>query len=767
MNELSAPIIEVAPLEPALRSFAPRAWADRLECWLEAERAQLAPWLTVAVGAGIAGWFALPDERAWAGLVLTGASLAVAGAMIVLRRLGQALLWFGLGVAVGCLLAWARAAWVAAPVLQRPLVTAVTGRVERVEPLVAKGSIRLTVINASPGLPRRIRVVVDQRQADPIAPGAIISVRARLAPPPPMALPGSHDYARDFWFQGIGATGKALGPVEIRQPGRTDGLAGLRDRLDRHVRSAIPGSAGGIATALISGNQHAVSDADAEAMRRSGLTHLLSVSGLHIAAVVAATMVLALRLFALSPYLALRFNLVLVAAAAGAGAAIFYTVLTGMQVPTVRSCLAALLVLAGMALGRDAISIRLVAAGALVVLLFRPEALPGASFQLSFAAVTAIVALHALPPVQRWFGPREEGLGWRFVRGAGSLLATGLAVEIALVPFALYHFHRAGLYGVGANLFAIPWTTFVIMPLEGLALLADAIGLGTPLWTLAGWSIDRLLAVAHAVAAMPGAVAAVPAIPRWAFAATVGGGLWVVLWRTEYRWLGLAPVAAGALAALAAPVPDLLVTGDGRHLALVAADGTPMLLRDRAGEFTRSMLAESAGFDGEPVGLAERADCTRDSCMAAIDREGRRWLIFATRSGDLLDWRAMVRGCAAADIAVSDRRLPPACRPRWLKLERSMLERTGGVAVTLGPQPALTSVSQRIGNHPWAATVAPTGRMAGQDRAAARSAKPVSSGESVPPGGPGSVLAPVDSAAARNADWPDRAGSSVPRGGKS
>ena len=129
-------------------------------------------------------------------------------------------------------------------------------------------------------------------------------------------------------------------------------------------------------------------------------------------------MLLSLKLLALSERLALRFNLVLVAAAVAAAAGVAYTLLTGAQVPTVRSCIAALLVLAGIALGRDAISMRLVAVGALVVLLFRPEALAGASFQMSFAAVTAIVALHSTGWARRLFQRREEGFPARFGRGA-------------------------------------------------------------------------------------------------------------------------------------------------------------------------------------------------------------------------------------------------------------------------------------------------------------------------------------------------------------
>ena len=291
----------------------------------------------------------------------------------------------------------------------------------------------------------------------------------------------------------------------------------MRERLRELVLKRLPANSAGIAIALVTGDQNAVDQQDADAMRRSGLTHLLSVSGLHIAAVVAFAMLLTLKLLALSEPLALRFNLVLVAAGVAAAAGIGYTLLTGMQVPTVRSCVTALLILAGIALGRDAISIRLIAAGALIVLIFRPEALAGPSFQMSFAAVTAIVALYstgwARPLLQR----REEGIFARTVRSLLGIIATGLAVEIALMPLALYHFHRSGLYGVGANIIAIPLTTFVIMPLEAGALLLDAVGWGKPLWFLCGLAIDGLLKLAHVVASTRGAVALLPTMPVWAF----------------------------------------------------------------------------------------------------------------------------------------------------------------------------------------------------------------------------------------------------------
>jgi competence protein ComEC len=431
----------------------------------------------------------------------------------------------------------------------------------------------------------------------------------------------------------------------------------------------------------------------------------LSVSGLHLTAVVGAVMLLTLKLLALSPALALRFRLILAAAAAGAVAGIAYTLLTGAEVPTVRSCIAALLVLAGIALGREALTLRLVAVGALVVLLLWPESLPGASFQMSFAAITAIVALHESQRVQGWLSRRDEGWPTKLARFLFGLVLTGLAVELALMPIALFHFHKAGLYGALANVVAIPLTTFVIMPLEALALLFDLAGLGAPFWWLAGQALSLLLRLAHAAAGAPGAVALLPAMPAAAFAAMAAGGLWLCLWRTRWRRWGLVPVAIGALWALVTPAPDLIVTGDGRHLALRTAGGELALLRPRAGDYVRDTLAEASGAEPEFHDLESlpTAACSADLCAAYVDRGGRRWRILATRTRHFVAWDEMVRACAGADIVVADRLLPRACTPRWLRADRALLRRTGGLSIALGPEPHVATVAELVGRHPWAA----------------------------------------------------------------
>ncbi|HET9810941.1 MAG TPA: ComEC/Rec2 family competence protein [Sphingomicrobium sp.] len=676
-----------------------------MESFLERERAQLPPWAVVGFGGGIAAWFALGTHSQWLAFIALCGGASIAGFTVRGGRLERAIGWFFLALALGCAFVWARSWLVAASRLDRPTVARFEARVERVESLVTKGDYRLTLAPTDPELPIRVRVstpIEDSPRG--LSAGAQVKLRARMVPPPPMVFPGSYDFARAAWFKRIGGVGRAIGPVEVLEPGPGRGLDPVRDRLGRHIRDALPGASGGIATALATGDQNAVGADDAEAMRRSGLTHLLSVSGLHIAAVIGAAMLLTLKLLALSERLALRFNLVLVAAAVGAIAGIAYTLLTGAQVPTVRSCIVALLVLAGIALGRDALSMRLLAVAALVILLIQPESLAGASFQLSFAAVTAIIALHSAGWARRLFMRRDEGPIARFGRAILAMLATGLAVEIALIPLALYHFHKAGLYGIGANLVAIPLTTFVIMPLEAGALLLDLAGVGAPLWYLAGRAIDFLLWIARTVGDSSGAVATLASMPPWAFAVMIAGGLWFCLWNGRIRLLGLVPIAVGAIVAAFSPVPNLLVTGDGKHLAVVAADGTPRLLRTRSGDFIRDVIAESAGFDGDPLALesARFAACSHDACIAEIAGSGRSWRLLATRSTAWLEWDDLVSACAQADIVVSDRWLPSGCTPRWLKLDRHSLEATGGVALYLGDPARAETVAGRVREHPWA-----------------------------------------------------------------
>ena len=694
-------------LQTPIARGAVRTWkgaADAIEARLEAERERIGLWLPVALGAGIAAWFALPATLHWIGLLSLLASGALAGLLIGWhRRLGRVIIVGCGAVAIGLLLVWARAVGVAAPVLAAPVTTEFAAVVERVEPLPAKGQVRILALpQRRSDLPPRVRLTLRGEQAVDLVGGEAIGVRARLMPPPTASLPGGYDFAQRAWFDGIGAVGTVLGKVS-RASERGAAAPSVRVRLSAHIHDQVEGSAGGIAAALVTGDRGAISEADEEAMRRSGLAHLLSISGLHVTAVVGFAMLLTMRLLALSPRLALAGVVLPLAAAAGALAGGGYTLLAGAEVPTLRSFIAALLVLVAFLMGREALTLRLVAAGALIVLIWRPESLAGPSFQLSFAAVTAIIALHESRAMQAFMARREEPWLYRLGRGIAGLLITGLVVEVALAPIALFHFHKAGLYGALANVVAIPLTTFVIMPFEALALLFDSVGLGAPFWWVAEQALRLLIALAHGVAAAPGAVATMPSFPPWGFALAVFGGLWLLLWQTRWRRAGAVPLIIGMAALLAAPRPDLLVTGDGRHIAAALPDGSYALLRDRAGDYVRDTFAEAAGVDAPLLALAEldHVECNRDFCRWAQGQDGARRIILASHGRDRIEGPDMAAACAAADVVISDRWLPRECRARWMTIDRDSQVETGGLALYLGDAPRAVAALRAGDEHPW------------------------------------------------------------------
>jgi competence protein ComEC len=685
--------------------------ADAAEKFLEQAGFDRGPWLVVALATGIAAWFVLPGRVEW--VLVTSVALVVA--------LGGVALWKGredrgrlmlasavvpLVFALGLALIWVRSETVGAEPIERSISGTFDARVlDRIEQ-PAESRTRLVLAMRHPDTHEAIKVRVNvplDRDDPAFRSGALIRIDARLMPPAPAMLPGSYDFSRAAWFQGLAATGTAYGePLLIEATTSEPLLATTQQRLSAHVRSRLDGAAGTIAAAFASGDRGAISLVDEEAMRDSGLTHLLSISGLHVSAVIAAGYLLSLRLLALWPWLVLRVRLPLLATAIGALSGVGYTLLTGAEVPTVRSCLAALLVLGALALGREALSLRMVAAAAGLVLLVWPEALVGPSFQMSFAAVISIVALHGSGPVRRFLAPREEGLGSRTMRQVLMLLLTGVVIEIALTPIVMFHFHRAGLYGALANVVAIPLVTFVSMPLIAIALLLDIVGLGEPVWWLAGKSLDLMLWIAHFTAGQPGAVRLTPQMTDLAFGMFLMGGLWLALWRGRARLLGFLPAGLATLLHLMTPVPDLLVSGDGRHVGITGENDGLLVLRTSTSSYVTENLMELAGVTGEPVALDRwpRATCNPDFCVITLNRGGRDWHVMMSRSRNQVAERDLAAACERADIVVSERWLPQSCRPRWLKADRRYLEESGGLAIVLDG-PRLERVADRQGEHGW------------------------------------------------------------------
>lgn len=684
--------------------------ALRAEHFLNAAGADRWPWLAVGVGGGIGLWFALANAWLWCGAIAFGiglAALALLFSPVSYGHLRGALAGMGLAVAAGCGLIWAKSAFVGTPAIVQPMAPMITARVMDRYAQPAEHRLRLELAFAEPGSNRPIlaRLSMPEGADRPgLTEGAIVRLRARLMPPGAPELPGGYDAARAAWFDGVAATGTVLGPVTVLTLAPGDSwLARARHALADHVRSRVAGPAGGIAAAFASGDRGGIPASDEAAMRDSGLTHLLSVSGLHVSAVIAGVYVLAIRLLALFPWLALRVRLPLLASACGGLAGIGYTLLTGAQVPTVRSVLGALLVMLGLALGRQPFTVRLLAVAALCTMLLWPEAVIGPGFQMSFGSVLALVVLHDCAPVRAFLAPREEGWWVRMARHLAMILLAGMVIDLALMPIALFHFHRAGIYGSMANLVAIPLTTFVSMPAIALGLALDLVGAGGPAWWVCGQSLDLLLAIARWTAARPASVTIMPAMDGARFVLFVGGMLWLALWHGRARLWGLAPAVAAIVSLAWLHPPDVLITGDGKNIGMTGVQGRALLIlrdgqRGRAGE----AMLEAAGLTGPVTPLATwpGAHCTEGFCALDLDRGGRVWRLLIARGKGEPKPPELEKACSQSDIVVAPDKLYGPCHPRLLKADRSVLLRSGGLALDLEHR-RVTTVEQFAGDHPW------------------------------------------------------------------
>lgn len=688
-----------------------RAWI--LE-QLEAERGRWLLWLPVALGLGIAVYYELPVEPApWLGPTLAGGALLLvllAPAGSLTRAVAIGLLAAALGFG---LIAW-RTTSVAAPTLPRPLFNVnVEGRIVDIQRLpdglrVVLEAVRLkgAGVPAPELTPRKVRVSLS-KGAPSLQVGDRLLVLANLSPPAGPAMPGAFDFQRVAWYQQLGAVGYALAPAAVVAHGGPDGwvarIDALRANITARILTALPGPEGGVAAALLTGEQSAVDKDITQQMRDSGLAHILSISGLHIVFVVALVMALMRYGIALVPALALRVDAKKIGAVVALAAALFYTGLAGAPVPAQRACAMAGFALLAVLLDRTALSLRLVAWSAVIVLLVAPESLTGASFQMSFAAVIALIAAwEAVAGWRRRLHARSEGRAhrwaWRIAAAIGASLATTLIASIATGAFAAYHFNRLSLLGIVANLLGVPLTGFWIMPWGLVAMLLMPFGLERFGLVPMGWGIEALDAIARAVGNWPQAAALVPSLPGASLWLVTLGGLWLCLWRRRWRLAGLPLVAAGLLLPPPAPA-DLLMSDDGRILGLRDEQGTVHVASARTDRFASDTWARRAGQEG-----ARRWTVSAEQEAAGLGcRTGLcRWRKGPWQVALVSDEKRLAEACANADIVLSTVDAQNRCRGPRLVIDRRDAWREGAQALWLDERGVRreTTAAQR-GNRPW------------------------------------------------------------------
>ena len=391
-----------------------------------------------------------------------------------------------------------------------PTVTADTGPVmlegwvTSIEPGKKGPRVRLQVHaiagKSSTDLPRYVRLTHMARLE--VHPGRFVRCWAVMKPPPKPHLVGDYDFQRHAWFQQLGAVGYvqgrcrggALGAPSNRLAGFKLKIASFRRNLATYVNRASGERAGGFAAALVSGDRSFMPFKDQEALRASGLAHLLAISGLHMGIVGGLVFLIFRRALAFIEPVALRISVQKPAAVAALVASLSYLILSGASVSTQRAFIMSAVVFGAVLFDRAAISLRSFAVAMIIVVLLQPESVMSPGFQMSFAASGALIATY-----EAW---TQKRLGQTRILGPiryawASLIVTSTVAALATAPFAMYHFNRIAGLGLLANFLAMPIISFVSAPAAAVTLIAAPFGGADLGLRIFGFSLELVIAIAN------------------------------------------------------------------------------------------------------------------------------------------------------------------------------------------------------------------------------------------------------------------------------
>jgi competence protein ComEC len=563
-------------------------------------------WSPVCLAVGIGLYFSLrfePEWQVYSCLQALIVSFVWAGRKM---RTGWAALAIGGAlIAAGFMLAGARAHSVAEPVLSWRYYGPVEGRVVAMD-RSASDALRVTLDQVrlrdvpEDRRPQRVRLSL---HGDPVTlePGQRIMTTGHLSPPQGPVEPGGFDFRRHAWFQRLGAVGYTRVPVMTVAPPEdaTEGvrITAWRMAISDRVRSILPGEIGGFAAAVTTGDRSGMEQKTLNSLRASNLAHLLAISGLHMGLLTGFVFLVFRLALSAIPSVALRFPVRKLAALCALVAAVIYLMLSGGNVATERAFVMASVMLGAILIDRRAISLRVVAVAALIVLILRPESLLSPGFQMSFAATTALVAVFGQ---LRDYGPLP---GPKWTKPVVGLLLSSAIAGLATAPIGAAHFNTMSHYGLLANMLSVPVMGTIVVPAAFVAALLAPFGLEALALHVMGLGLRWILIVSDKVSGLDGAQGFVVSPPHYVLPMFALGALWLALWRGRAKWIGIAPMAAAFLLWGQGQRPDVLIADSGGLVGVMTESGRA-LSKEKGSGFIATVWLEN---DGDGVDQAKAA----------------------------------------------------------------------------------------------------------------------------------------------------------------
>jgi competence protein ComEC len=681
-------------------------WAGTADDWEQFWQKQGLLWTGFSFSAGIFLYSLLPDEPSWPVLgALFVLSAGFAGSHAIRMGLPRNLILL-LALLAGLSIATLRTAAVDAPRLAEPMTVLLRGEVLKV--LETRSGKRVVVrvsevdarANTDARFANRVRLRIPVDAG--IAPGDWIKVRARLFPPMGPVVPGGYDFSFRAYFDGIGASGFSYGAPEIVQgPAPSQVLLlvghvnGLRQHLAARISALLPeGPEAALAVALLVGDRGGIDEKTEESLRAAGLAHILAISGLHMALFAGGAYAVCLGTLALIPGLALRWPIHKVSAVLALVAAVFYLLLSGASVATQRSFIMIALVFLGIMTGRRGLTLRSVAIAGLFLLLLAPERLFYPGFQMSFAAVIALVAVYDLwrshQKRRRVFIPSANGPFW-FLSGAlkwaSGLFVTALVAGIATGIVGAYHFSRIAPFGLVGNMLGMPVFSIIVMPMGVVALVLMPFGLAAIPLKIMSAGLAVLIQIAEFTEQIAPDFGRMGSLTGLSAAVLLAGFLGLLLAPGRFRMICLGLASIGIALAIISRPPDIYIPATGPQLAARDFEGSLQVSSARS-SFAVETWFEREGVSAEAIKSRKMKDdqrsCDPSGCVvrafAARGVVGVEHVPIHIALPNTRD--ALFYDCQKADMIVTDMVAPEVCRAAEV-FDREIRKARGAVSIWL------------------------------------------------------------------------------------
>lgn len=564
-----------------------------LEEIISSQQELLLPWIIVLYSIGICCYFSLNNEPS---IIYPIISMIILAALFN-KSIVFVILFY---IALGFLITQTRAISLKAPILSAEIkfchITGIISDISIVsngkkiiidDPVIKNQDIRL----------KKLKLLA-KTSLNNAKPGDEISIMANINKPPAQITQDGYDFALRSYFEQIGAVGYAISEAKILKKAKNNNIMSkvgkFRSKMLSDINGIIGPKTGNIASALMIGEYNGIEEKILTNMRIAGISHILSVSGMHLSLMAMicyfASRIIINLLYSYTAKLHSK-KIASIIALLGSFA---YLLISGLQVAAIRSFIMVAMTIFAVMFDRINSAMRSIFLAGLLILIISPQNILNPSFQMSFAAVIALIASYSYY-ISKF--PMQDNIYSKIRLYFISTTFSSIIAGAATAPYVIYHFNQFSTYSVLANLLAVPLTSFIIMPCVILGFILYPLNLLKLALIPMSWAISKMIVIADYISGLPYASINIPHMSTLTLALISIGGLIYCLFKDHYRLFGVIPMIIGVVLMIAAPRPILIIDGKTKIFAYFDEDNQMILSSKKLGKFTKNLWLKYMGTD--------------------------------------------------------------------------------------------------------------------------------------------------------------------------